>query len=172
MSLKHIKSNSQKQNGFTIVELLIVIVVIGILAAITIVSYNGITSRANAASAKGTASTVQKKAELYAADGPTGKYPYVAADFTGAASTTSYYMTATNPNWTFGTATTVLTAANGTNTVMIRKCTTGTPANQAAITTAVTGLEIWFWDYSTGAVTTTPVVVGANTGSTTTCPAT
>jgi prepilin-type N-terminal cleavage/methylation domain-containing protein len=34
--------------GFTIVELLIVIVVIGILAAITIVAYNGIQSRARA----------------------------------------------------------------------------------------------------------------------------
>lgn len=36
-----------KQNsGFTIVELLIVIVVIGILAAITIVAYNGVQQRA------------------------------------------------------------------------------------------------------------------------------
>ena len=35
----------QKQSGFTIVELLIVIVVIAILAAITIVSYNGIQNR-------------------------------------------------------------------------------------------------------------------------------
>lgn len=35
-----------KQKGFTIVELLIVIVVIGILAAITIVAYNGIQTRA------------------------------------------------------------------------------------------------------------------------------
>lgn len=35
-----------KQTGFTIVELLIVIVVIGILAAITVVAYNGIQSRA------------------------------------------------------------------------------------------------------------------------------
>lgn len=37
-----------KQTGFTIVELLIVIVVIGILAAITIVAYNGIQDRARA----------------------------------------------------------------------------------------------------------------------------
>ena len=35
-----------KQRGFTIVELLIVIVVIAILAAITIVAYNGIQTRA------------------------------------------------------------------------------------------------------------------------------
>jgi prepilin-type N-terminal cleavage/methylation domain-containing protein len=36
-----------RQRGFTIVELLIVIVIIGILAALVIVSYNGITERAN-----------------------------------------------------------------------------------------------------------------------------
>ncbi len=38
------------QRGFTIVELLVVIVVIGILAAITIVSYTGISQRATVAS--------------------------------------------------------------------------------------------------------------------------
>lgn len=45
--------NTRKQTGFTIVELLIVIVVIAILAAITVVAFNGIqerskVSRANA----------------------------------------------------------------------------------------------------------------------------
>jgi len=35
------------QKGFTIVELLIVIVVIGILAGVTVVGYNGISNRAN-----------------------------------------------------------------------------------------------------------------------------
>jgi prepilin-type N-terminal cleavage/methylation domain-containing protein len=40
------------KSGFTIVELLIVIVVIGILAAITIVAYNGIQDRANDTSVK------------------------------------------------------------------------------------------------------------------------
>jgi len=37
----------RQQQGFTIVELLIVVVVIAILAAITVVAYNGIQNRAN-----------------------------------------------------------------------------------------------------------------------------
>jgi prepilin-type N-terminal cleavage/methylation domain-containing protein len=53
--------------GFTIVELLIVIVVIGILAAITIVAFNGVTSKANAASAQSAAGQANKKILSYMA---------------------------------------------------------------------------------------------------------
>jgi prepilin-type N-terminal cleavage/methylation domain-containing protein len=49
-----------KQPGFTIVELLIVIVVIGILAGITIIAYNGIQSRAHASQAQADSESVTK----------------------------------------------------------------------------------------------------------------
>ncbi len=54
-----------KQKGFTIVELLIVIVVIAILAAITIVAYNGIQARAKFTRAQSDLVNTQKLVELY-----------------------------------------------------------------------------------------------------------
>jgi prepilin-type N-terminal cleavage/methylation domain-containing protein len=53
-----------KQAGFTIVELLIVIVVIGILAAITIVAYNGVTSRAQDTALKTDVANASRQMQL------------------------------------------------------------------------------------------------------------
>ncbi len=53
------------RRGFTIVELLIVVVVIAILAAITIVGYNGIQNRAKNTQAVAAASTYAKAIEAY-----------------------------------------------------------------------------------------------------------
>ena len=63
----------QKQTGFTIVELLIVIVVIGILAAITIVAFNGVQQRAQTNRTVSAASSWIKILKLYKAD--TGGWP-------------------------------------------------------------------------------------------------
>ena len=60
----HIGSLNFKK-GFTIVELLIVVVVIGILAAITIVSFGGVTSQANVASLQSDLDNNSKKLQLY-----------------------------------------------------------------------------------------------------------
>lgn len=54
-----------KRHGFTIVELLIVIVVIGILAAITIVAYNGIQTRAKNTTQINAAAQYIKLLKLY-----------------------------------------------------------------------------------------------------------
>ena len=69
---------NRKDRGFTIVELLIVIVVIGILAAIVVVAYVGITQRANSSAAKSNAESVRKVAEAYNADTGAGSYPTTA----------------------------------------------------------------------------------------------
>lgn len=54
------------RRGFTIDELLIVLVVIAILAAITIVSYNGISNRAKSSAASSAAAQAVKKVMAYA----------------------------------------------------------------------------------------------------------
>jgi len=60
-------------SGFTIVELLIVIVVIGILAAITIVAFNGIQNRAENTKTTQALTSVAKALQLYRVDN--GDYP-------------------------------------------------------------------------------------------------
>jgi len=86
MTLNNIKK-MKDERGFTIVELLIVIVVIAILAAIVIVAYNGVTNKANQAAAKGNAEAVQKVVEAYNAD--KGSYPANVAAITDATGLTA-----------------------------------------------------------------------------------
>jgi len=62
-----------KQSGFTIVELLIVVVVIAILAAITIVAYNGIQTRASFTREKSDMVSINKAIQMYYVDN--GAYP-------------------------------------------------------------------------------------------------
>jgi type II secretion system protein G len=56
-----------KRAGFTIVELLIVVVVIGILAAITIVAYNGVTEQARISQANSELASFKKAMLAYKA---------------------------------------------------------------------------------------------------------
>ena len=67
--------------GFTIVELLIVIVIIAILAAITTVAYNGLQQRARDAERTSEVAALQKALELYRIDN--GAFPSVGTDNIG-----------------------------------------------------------------------------------------
>ena len=69
-------SLKRNNRGFTIVELLIVIVVIGILAALVIVTYNGIQQKARDTERKTDIKAIQGHLEAYWADN--AKYPTLA----------------------------------------------------------------------------------------------
>lgn len=145
MSFNNIKSNTQAQNGFTIVELLIVVVVIAILAAITIVSYNGITSKANQSASKAAAATLQKKAELYFAE--VGNYPIAKTDLT-AGTDKSYFI----PAAAFGSDAPVAdtpAAKKGTSYAQLVPCVaSGSTLNAST----VTGAKVYYYSYDTKAV--------------------
>jgi len=133
MVLDNIKS-IRKDHGFTIVELLVVIVVIGILAAITLVSYNGITARANTSSGQAAANAVISKANAYAVDGTTNTWPTSFAQMSGATADKSYRL----DNVTYAIS------PNGTspNVVNYYTCVSGTDY----------GIIVGYWNYSATAI--------------------
>lgn len=150
MTLNNIKA-LKKERGFTIVELLIVIVVIAILAAIVIVAYNGIQNRAKTQSAQSAAANVQKKIEAYNA--AVGSYPLGAAN---AAAFNTLLNGQTESNLGTLAAGTPGTA-NYATTVQIEYCTTA----------GVTGIRIGWYDFgSSGVVAAGSRIVIIASGST------
>lgn len=154
-----IAKNSQK--GFTIVELLIVIVVIAILAAISVVAYNGIQNRAKTNSGQQVASQVQKKIEALNAI----KGTYFA---TAGAQTVSSINTLADAAPAAAEAKIDNTASitSGTGNVPTAAGThnfTATLADNGktiAVWGCANGANIWYWDFAASSA----VQVRAGTG--------
>jgi prepilin-type N-terminal cleavage/methylation domain-containing protein len=139
--------NTYKKHGFTIVELLIVVVVIAVLAAITIIGYNGIQTRANNSAADSAANTMSKKIHNYYS--LKGNYPATTTTF--FADLASYNESSlTGSNLAINST---LSASTGRSTLRVELCGTGA------------GVKIFEWNYSTNAISTNPILLG-NTGGT------
>lgn len=127
MSLQNIKK-LRAERGFTIVELLIVIVVIGILAAIVVVAYNGIQNKAKTTQYLTDAQTIAKKAEAYNAEISGGGYPLLASDFGAAGAPSSSLPTGVTVGAVIASATAAPANAAALQTpraYSVHVCTTG-----------------------------------------------
>ena len=156
MSFNSIKTKAQSERGFTIVELLIVIVVIGILAAITIVAYNGVTARANTTSAQGAASSLSKKIEAYNAE--KSGYPATFSLLTATADSGNSYYVPSNA-YTLATAAIAAKPTTTNTSLSIQSC--------AGTTGPILGMIVGYWDYTANVQKTVPS--GTITGTGITC---
>lgn len=115
------KRSSTSIHGFTIVELLIVIVVIGILTSITVVAYSGIQGRARDSQRLSDLKTIMKALEIYKINN--GVYPNsVMNPLAGNWEVSTNGTTATN----FISA---LVSPNGVSRIPVDPINRGDPAN-------------------------------------------
>lgn len=102
----------KNERGFTIMELLVVIVIIGVLAAIGVPAYNNMTTRARQTACQANRRTLQTAVGMYHAD--TGNYPAAIADLAPYLDNATSIKCPSNGNYTIdGTSHTVECDATG-----------------------------------------------------------
>lgn len=90
-----IETDQQQDKGFTLVELLIVIVILGILATVTVFAVRGITDQGKTSACEADLKTIQVAAEAYMAQ--EGTYPASLA----AMESEGFLRDASSTNWTY-----------------------------------------------------------------------
>lgn len=93
------------ERGFTLVELLVVVAILGVLAGVVVFSVSGITNNSQKSACKTEASVLRTAVESFRAN--TGAYPAAAANlvpgYLGSAPTLVTYTSPTTYAWTSAT---------------------------------------------------------------------
>jgi prepilin-type N-terminal cleavage/methylation domain-containing protein len=148
--MNKLNKHQTPSKGFTIVELLVVVVIIAILAAITVVAYSSMQTRAKNSAAQTTLNTFSKKVQAYYQ--LKGSYP--ATTTSGAfMSNLGTYPESRMPTSGLAISNATLTGTNGTNTIRVSLCGTGA------------GVKLTPYDYTTGAESSTVTNLGDVTGT-------
>jgi type IV pilus assembly protein PilA len=155
------------QKGFTLIELMIVVAIIGILAAIAIPAYQDYTIRAQATEGLNLAGSV--KAAVAESFANTGKWPatlveagITAADGTTATPPSGKYVTGI----TIEDGTIIITYGNQANTNITGATNTLTLRPRVSSNDDV----VWLCGYNTGPTTLTDPASGASSAGATTVP--
>ncbi len=130
-----------KNRGFTLVELLIVIVIIAILTVISLIAYNGIQNQAKTSASQGVVKNVADKAQIYNTE--ENGYPEKIADMSASGkSGKAWYFESQAYTETGDTApTTAPTGENAAKQVAYKVCKDA-HGNKV-------GAKIWGWNFST-----------------------
>lgn len=142
-------ARTQLRTAFTLIEILIVVIILGILAAIVVPQFSTATGDARAGNLKAQLSSIQNQIELYAAQ-RNGAYPMLNGDWDDLTLNNYLKEVPKNPAWPTQSTQSSVTEVN---TAGVR----GSSSAAWVFNTDPTELQIYasFFNEDTGLVTTT-----------------